>query len=126
MWYVQDLTSLQQDKHLKAHPLSVLAAWQTGSNSVTSALPVTWTQCARARELSAYSRKLQNSISPLKESKCMTARPKPEPGSGEADYSRRKAMQLHRRVLLKIMASRHMSIKKELEAPSAWGRCRNV
>jgi hypothetical protein len=36
----------------------------------------------------------------------MTAGPKPEPGSGEADYSPRKAMQLHRRVLLKIMESR--------------------
>jgi hypothetical protein len=47
----------------------------------------------------------------------MTAGQKPEPGSGEADYSPRKAMQLHRRVLLKIMESRHMSIKKELEAP---------
>ncbi len=44
----------------------------------------------------------------------MTAGPKPEPGSGEG------------RVLLKIMESRHMSIRKELEAPSAWGRCGNV
>jgi hypothetical protein len=41
----------------------------------------------------------------------MTAGQKPEPGSGEADYSPRKAMQLHRRVLLKIMESRHMSIR---------------
>jgi hypothetical protein len=51
-------------------------------------------------------------ISPLKgERKCMMAGPKPEPGSGEADYSPRKAMQLHKRVLLKIMESRHMSIR---------------
>jgi len=56
----------------------------------------------------------------------MITGPKPEPGSGEADYSPRKVMQLHRRVLLKIMESRHMPIRKELEAPSAWGRCGNV
>jgi hypothetical protein len=53
-------------------------------------------------------------------------RPKARARKCEADYSPRKAMQLHRRVLLKIMESRHMSIRKELEAPSAWGRCGNV
>jgi hypothetical protein len=56
----------------------------------------------------------------------MIAGAKPEPGSGEADYSPRKVMQLHRRVLLKIMESRHMPIRKELEVPSASGRCGNV
>jgi hypothetical protein len=57
----------------------------------------------------------------------MTTGPKPEPGSGEADLVlHAKAMQLHRRVLLKIMESRHMPIRKELEAQSAWGRRGNV
>ena len=52
----------------------------------------------------------------------MTAGPNPERGSGEADYFPRKVMQLHKRVLLKIMESRHMPIQ-ELEAQSAWGGC---
>ena len=47
---------------------------------------------------------------------CRTAGPSRD-GSGDADLTPTgKAMQLHRRVLLKMIESRHMPIRKDLEA----------
>jgi hypothetical protein len=54
----------------------------------------------------------------------MTAGPKPEPGSGEADYSPRKAMQLHRRVLLKTMESRPHVHQERTGSPICLGTVR--